>query len=218
MITQSVQSWKVIISLITRWLVGLLLILAAGLKLHAFLNYDISLISAILTGGAWLDVVTIYCEIILGALLLTGYHAWMVSCISCGFFSVLCMTSLFLAVNGQSSCGCFGVVKIHPWITFSMDLLLLGLLLLITRWEQTRHVPLSVMGRVLFQTCLIVGVIFLGFLAFFSDTLGTLARIRGELAYLSPSVTYAGSHGANEWHDVGMNMMNRSQSRIQGCL
>lgn len=215
MITQALYSWKVIISLITRWLVGTLLILASSLKLHAFLNHDISLISAILTGGAWLDVVSIYCEIILGMLLLTGFHAWTVTVLTAGFFAILSLTSLYLAINGQSSCGCFGVVEIHPWITFGADLLLFSALLLISRWNRDQRVPFNAGFRIAIKTMMMVAGTSVAFFAFNTDSLATLSRLRGEFLQLSPSVLYAGSGTANEWRDITISFINNSDQTIQ---
>src|SRR5690606_34396314 len=39
-------------------------------------------------------------------------------------FAVFSMAALYQAMSGATSCGCFGKVKVNPWITFGMDVLL----------------------------------------------------------------------------------------------
>jgi hypothetical protein len=37
------------------------------------------------------------------------------------FFTALAAASLKLALLGESSCGCFGRLKVNPWLTFALD-------------------------------------------------------------------------------------------------
>lgn len=60
-------------------------------------------------------------EVLLGLLVLSGYLwrtlQWHIALLFAGF---ACF-SLYLAVNGASSCGCFGPVHFNPWWTFGLD-------------------------------------------------------------------------------------------------
>jgi hypothetical protein len=61
-------------------------------------------------------------EMLLGLTLLHGIasrRAWL-ACVT--LFLVMAGVSLYLAMNRQADCGCFGRVKIHPWWTLTLDL------------------------------------------------------------------------------------------------
>jgi len=58
---------------------------------------------------------------------LMSRFSWLVT-ISC--FSIFAMVSFYkAAVLHESSCGCFGAVQVNPWITTSLDLAIIGLLI-----------------------------------------------------------------------------------------
>jgi hypothetical protein len=68
-------------------------------------------------------------EVLLGLWLLTGLLPraawWLATACFCAFLGI----SLFRAFSGESSCGCFGALHIHPWVTAALDgLLLFGLI------------------------------------------------------------------------------------------
>jgi hypothetical protein len=70
-------------------------------------------------------IASIELEITLGVWLLSGWFqrgAWLGAL---GFFGVLAGVSLYLALIGQRSCGCFGRVPVNPWLTFTLDVWLL---------------------------------------------------------------------------------------------
>ncbi len=75
---------------------------------------------------AWLatsrgQVALIEIEALLGLWLLSGWRqrgAWLTAILA---FSLLGAVSLYLAIDGQRSCGCFGTVEVNPWYTFLLD-------------------------------------------------------------------------------------------------
>jgi hypothetical protein len=73
---------------------------------------------------AWASILLIQCELFLGVLLITqiarklGYILGVVA-----FLTFACF-SAYRAIAGFESCGCFGTVKVHPWLTCAMDCLL----------------------------------------------------------------------------------------------
>ena len=52
------------------------------------------------------------------------WSRWIPSACFAGF----AMVALYQALSGAESCGCFGRMKVNPWITFTMDVVLAGAL------------------------------------------------------------------------------------------
>jgi thiol-disulfide isomerase/thioredoxin len=94
---------------------GLVLIVAAVLKIHQLLT------EPIISKGFWESweffLIQIPLELGLGIWLVCGLFrkaAWMVAVLAFGLFIAV---TLQKGLTGKESCGCFGVVKVSPWIT-----------------------------------------------------------------------------------------------------
>ena len=126
---------------------GLVLIVAAVLKIHQLLT------EPIISKGFWESwlffVIQIPLELGLGIWLVCGLFrkaAWMIAVLAFGLFIAV---TLQKGLTGAESCGCFGRVKVNPWITFSViDIPLFlglvifrpkGLKLLPPPWPSARH-------------------------------------------------------------------------------
>jgi hypothetical protein len=112
-----------------RWLVGLLLLAASILKAYQLI-FDRSMIGLNTTDRFFLFV-QIALEYGLALFVLSGLYWrrlwWVVLALFVGFASY----SLYLAIGGVTSCGCFGPVTVSPWWTFLLDIaIVFGLL-----WE-----------------------------------------------------------------------------------
>ena len=59
-------------------------------------------------------------------------------------FSIFACYSLYEAISGAASCGCFGSVELNPWYTFTLDVAVFASLLL---WRPSTSVPLRASGR-----------------------------------------------------------------------
>lgn len=97
---------------------GLVLIVTASLKIHQLLT------EPIISKGFWESwlffVVQIPLELGLGIWLVSGLFrkaAWMIAVFAFGLFILV---TLQKGLAGAESCGCFGRVKVNPWITFSV--------------------------------------------------------------------------------------------------
>ena len=67
-------------------------------------------------------------EVLVGAWLLTGRAktpAWVAAF---GLFSVFAVVSLSSALAGHSDCGCFGRIKVNPWLTTALNASCIALL------------------------------------------------------------------------------------------
>lgn len=111
---------------LVRLVVGVFLLASAGLKIYG-LAFDPFGDDSLL-GSPQLLIAAIELEIILGLWLLSGW-APCTSCLAAvGFFGVLAAVSLYLALDGRPSCGCFGAVTVSPWLTFALDTVIIAFL------------------------------------------------------------------------------------------
>ena len=97
---------------------GLVLIVAAVLKIHQLLT------EPIISKGFWESweffLIQIPLELGLGIWLVCGLFrkaAWVVTVLVFGLFIAL---TLQKGLIGAESCGCFGRVKVNPWVTLSV--------------------------------------------------------------------------------------------------
>ena len=80
-------------------------------------------------GPRWLLIVLVGFEWGLGLWLLAGFHPRLTRWVAIACFAVFAGTTLTMALAGESSCGCFGRVRVSPWLTLSFDLAAVGALL-----------------------------------------------------------------------------------------
>ncbi|NEU09951.1 DoxX family membrane protein [Flavihumibacter sp. R14] len=106
-------------------------------------------------------------EIILGALLLLGFYARKVALgllLLIVFFTFLTFYSAFFEV--VTSCGCFGdAIPLTPWQSFSKDLILLVLILIIY-FNRDRILPLIHSAKIQKVLVIIILILSLGFSLF----------------------------------------------------
>lgn len=127
-----------------RWIVGFLLVGAAGLK-AAQLIAD-PLVSATPPGGPVVLQLQVVAELAVGAMALSGVYWRQLRLVAAVLFAGFAGYSLYLAVSGATSCGCFGELKVHPWWTFALDLaVLMGLIASVARG--VAHVPMAPRAR-----------------------------------------------------------------------
>ena len=117
---------------VSRLLVGLLFIFSGLIKANDPLGFGYKLQEYFSVAIA---ILLCTLEIVLGALLLLGFYAKKVSwglLLLIIFFTFLTFYSAFFKV--VTSCGCFGdAIPLSPWQSFSKDLILLVLILIIFR-------------------------------------------------------------------------------------
>jgi len=94
---------------------GLLLLTAAVLKGHELLTVPVA------NRGLWtwrpFLIFQVEFELALGLWLLSGVFkrlAWLAALLC---FSLFCCVTLYKALSGATSCGCFGTVHVNPWLT-----------------------------------------------------------------------------------------------------
>lgn len=60
-------------------------------------------------------------EGLLGLLLLSGWAKRAAWFLAVTFFLIVAGVSLYLGLMGQSSCDCFGRIRVSPWGAFALD-------------------------------------------------------------------------------------------------
>lgn len=112
-------------------LVGLVLIGAAVAKL--VWPAESVKVQAIFDAPRWTWNALVTIELFVGLLLICGIHGSLTWFVTTLLFSVFAGVSLYLAASGAATCGCFGQLNVNPWVTFVLDLGILGLLI---RWRR----------------------------------------------------------------------------------
>ncbi len=116
-----------------RILLALVLLVAAALKGHQLAT------SPVMGDGMfesrWVLIGTVEFELFFGLWLLANNlpvwtHRALLLC-----FGVFAAVSLYKAVSGAASCGCFGRVEVNPWFTFTLDV---TAVLALLRWRPSR--------------------------------------------------------------------------------
>lgn len=102
-----------------RWVTGILLVCAAALKAVELINEPMAAMVNPL--GRLFAPIQIGVELGLGLLALSGVYWDRLRRLLLVLFVGFAGYSLYLAMSGAASCGCFGSLPIHPWWTFFLD-------------------------------------------------------------------------------------------------
>ncbi len=102
-----------------RIVLGLFLLTAAALKGHQLATEPVAETS--LLTSRWFLIVVVEFELFFGLWLMAGLYpkrTWYAALLCFGGFSCI---SLYKALSGEATCGCFGTVEMSPWYTFGLD-------------------------------------------------------------------------------------------------
>lgn len=125
-----------------RWLVGILLVGAAVLKAIELVNEPAAVV--VRPWEVWVLPIQVGTELAIGVFALSGLYwrklRWPLILV----FICFAGRSLYLAAIGANSCGCFGVLQIHPWWSFLLDLaVVLGLIVPIVSGRRQLNIESS---------------------------------------------------------------------------
>ena len=96
-----------------------ILLLAAGLKAHQLATQPVA--SNSIFTYRWSLVTQVECEFVFGLWLLSGLQRRLTWVLAVGCFTFFAGVSLYKALSGEASCGCFGKVDVNPWYTLILD-------------------------------------------------------------------------------------------------
>jgi hypothetical protein len=116
-----VRDWNLV-----RFFVALILLVAASLKAYQLATEPV--LGDGLLHARWFNVFVVEFELFFGTWLIFGMLPKLTWLASVVLFSAFTIVSLFKAVTGETSCGCFGNVTVNPWITAAFDMVVVGLL------------------------------------------------------------------------------------------
>jgi hypothetical protein len=126
---------------VVRILVAVVLLVAAGLKCHQLATEPI--LEKTWLDARWLLMLTVEFELFFGLWLLSNNLPKLTWLTALGCFSTFTCISLWKAISGYASCGCFGTVHVNPWYTSTLDVTFVSALLI---WRPC-HFLLSTNGR-----------------------------------------------------------------------
>jgi hypothetical protein len=200
---------------------GLLLVVTALLKAQGPADGALGQNTMLFSPRLQFAVVVI--EAILGLWLLSGWAGRAAWFFAVAFFLVVAGFSLYLALMGQSSCGCFGRIHVSPWSDFTLDVACLAMLGLcrssfrgekgeITVQSQRLGEALSIVGWavVILMICL-VGVLIAGG----SPPADFLARVRGDRITVEPPVADMGSDVAGQQREFTVHLYNHTDHTVR---
>jgi hypothetical protein len=140
-------------------------------------------------------VATIEVEIVLGLWLLSGWSMRAAWGMALAFFGILAGASLYMALLGQRSCGCFGPVAVSPWWTFALDVGAVGALALGRQspaGDSTTGSWLIRFAKISATACALLAITGGAFVLAFDNPARMLARLRGDSITIEPAVSDVG--------------------------
>ncbi len=104
-----------------RYIIAIILVVSSGFKgWQLFVNPD-----SVLPVRYALALV-IAAELLFGFTALTGAYWQRMRIVVATGFACFAVFSFYLALSGAESCGCFGPLKVSPWWTFSLDVVVVA--------------------------------------------------------------------------------------------
>ena len=102
---------------VLRVLLGLMLVAAGGLKALQLATEPV--VARGIFESRWVLLVAIEIELLLGLLLLVGLYPQQTRRAAMLLFGLLAGVALTKILSGESSCGCFGTMRLSPWFALA---------------------------------------------------------------------------------------------------
>jgi hypothetical protein len=194
---------------------GTVLLATAGLKIHGLVTDPYSQESILFTPRMLVAVIEVE---LLGLWLLSGWAtraAWVAALV---FFGLLSAASLYLALEGQRSCGCFGRVEVSPWTTLGLDIAAVVALVV---WRPALRQATTAIGsmpyalKTALSASVLVAVAGGAFLLLTDDPARALAQLRGETLSVDPPVTDVGEGPAGEQRTFAVQLVNHTDHTVR---
>jgi hypothetical protein len=206
--------------LVVRIVLGILLLVTAGLKLFdpspdAFSGLEL------LSSPRW-RMAALEGEALLGLWLLAGALPRLLWLAALFCFTLLAGISTYLGFEGRTSCGCFGAkMSISPWYALGLDL---GAIISLIRCRPLKkHRGQEVPYSMRLRGILVVAIAsFFFMLAVFGEVIWmygsvyeTLLSIRGESLVVDPSLTELGAIHSGETRSFAVSLTNYNNHPVR---
>jgi hypothetical protein len=156
-------------------------------------------------------IIAIEVEAFIGLWLISGAYPLIAQLVTFALFASLGAMSFYMALKGESSCGCWGRIQVSPWITLAVDLLALaGIGSSFFRkapFEQSltwRRSPVKPLAGAVAILVVVSGV----FISSVNDPWSQLARLRGDFITVEPALCELGSGYRGERRKFAVNLVN----------
>ena len=109
------------------WLIrgiAVLLLFAAGMKTWQLATVPV--LGEGLLHARWFNILVVEFELFWAIWLLWGLLPKQTRWATLGLFSTFATVSLYKALSGEVSCGCFGQAQVNPWWMFGLDIVIVG--------------------------------------------------------------------------------------------
>ncbi|MEM6484577.1 MAG: MauE/DoxX family redox-associated membrane protein [Pseudomonadota bacterium] len=107
---------------------GVAFLLVATAVLKSFSPVESAVLEAAYELPKWLTAFVVQIELAVATWLLSGRWQRTAKQATQLLFIAFAAFSFYRAVSGYESCGCFGLIRISPWATFALDLIVLAML------------------------------------------------------------------------------------------
>lgn len=200
-------------------ILGLLLLAAAGLKTVGLAVDPVARIGIFYSPS--FQTLVIQFEFLIGLWLLSGF--WRIGSYLVAFaaFAVFAAFSFYSGWIGQADCGCFGAIKVNPWLPFGVDVAIVACLVFsrprISSFLQgpERRVPYK---RILTAAMICIFVLGTGY-GMVHVAFGSLARalaiLRGETVSVAPAIVDVGEGLPGVWVESYLVVTNWTDSDIR---
>lgn len=195
--------------------IGLVLVVAALLKWHGW-SIDPVRPTGVFSHQA-VQTVIVFVELCFGAWFLSSIQrtgAWLCATVMFMFFACV---SFSQGWTGEASCGCFGSVKVNPWISFTFDVLIVVLLLAARPSREAITALKPAMRAAIPLISIVIAILATFFISayFYDGSLEvTIARLRGDDLAIVPSVVDLGDCSAGVSQTVETKVANFSRKTI----
>jgi len=201
---------------IVRFILGVLLLTTAGLKLFDPSPDVFRGLEPFSSPQGRMAVIEV--EAILGLWLLAGAQLRLLWVSALLFFVILASASLYMGIEGQSSCGCFGAkLSVSPWYAFGLDLAAVASLLC-WRPRQEYRSDAAMMRRTV-AVAAGAGVILAAVMGVLTWVYGSpyeaLLYAKGESLTVEPSVSHVGDGVAGERRTFTIQLTNHRDNPIK---
>lgn len=205
----------------------ILVIIAALVSIAAAFKLYAEIVDAPSVGGFFsrhaFNVLVINLEFLLALWIISTVTPSLCWLTTVTVFLCFAAVSLYQALTGQSSCGCFGKIPIHPWISFSLDLFVLAMLVLskptfqeLTEVLRTNIGKISRTLAIFFAIIFAVSTVAISFgVYYFGSMESALANIRGKPIVIIPSNVDLGTCNYLENKDFTIRIVNYTRKPIR---